>query len=643
LERPLPAYKGDEPYLFVCYSHDDQRNVYSEIRWLNDQGVNLWYDEGISPGSEWSDAIADAIAGCRMFVYFVSPQSVGSEHCRRELNFALSHRVKVQVVHLEATPVERGLELSLGNRQAILKHELSEARYREKLLEALAPDRSTAVRVETPPPTRSKNLAIWSVAALGLVIAGAWLYLRPAPETVATDLVQTDEVDVFLRPVRDLSDPPAPRFADALTDEILARLNTVPSWRTHLSSTNDEKGPGYVIEPSIRVGDESTRLSVNVVANQSSEVLESFSTDDARSSDNDSQQRLAMLSGHIAFQTIDMARMREESFRRTGSYEAVDLLVAARKQATRSLNDAEACTKAVELDPELAWAHTCLAQLLLLSDDAGERALGTELTAKARALAPDRGEVWASEAVLPLIWTRDYAQAERLLTRARTLNPFSIPTLHGLAVLYFMTGRLEESLEAYELVLPLTRASDPLIGQMATYQHMVVAFTAARYADLARELGFDNTLGPAARLVQAIAYAELEDPRAGPVIEQFNLRWADLPPRQRAAVAWAQLLIGRTEAAAARYGELVGLVDSGGAFVPGKPGTWLAWELTHYAIAAGRLDDAFRWLALGRSDEVDLSLLVASLAYTQDPRYAVLREDPRFADVFAETRAPRTD
>jgi hypothetical protein len=40
-DRPLPAYDGEEPYVFVSYSHADEEAVYSEIRWLQDQGINV--------------------------------------------------------------------------------------------------------------------------------------------------------------------------------------------------------------------------------------------------------------------------------------------------------------------------------------------------------------------------------------------------------------------------------------------------------------------------------------------------------------------------------------------------------------------------------------------------------------------------
>ena len=64
MKKPFPAYQGDEPYVFVSYSHEDEAVVFKEIRLLQDHGVNVWYDDGIAAGLEWSDALAQAIKGC---------------------------------------------------------------------------------------------------------------------------------------------------------------------------------------------------------------------------------------------------------------------------------------------------------------------------------------------------------------------------------------------------------------------------------------------------------------------------------------------------------------------------------------------------------------------------------------------------
>ncbi|MFB3106115.1 MAG: toll/interleukin-1 receptor domain-containing protein [Pseudomonadales bacterium] len=68
LDTPFPAYTGDEPYIFVSYAHADNEIIYPEIQWLRDQGFNVWYDEGISPGTVWRDELADSIEGSNLYL-----------------------------------------------------------------------------------------------------------------------------------------------------------------------------------------------------------------------------------------------------------------------------------------------------------------------------------------------------------------------------------------------------------------------------------------------------------------------------------------------------------------------------------------------------------------------------------------------
>jgi len=137
VERPFPAYKGDEPYVFVSYAHDDAAAVYPEITRLKDQGFNIWYDEGISPGASWRDELALALTGCSAFLFYVTPRSVASGNCQREVNFCLSRERKILCVHLEETRLPIGLELSLSDTQAIMRAEHSDDDYRVKLADAL--------------------------------------------------------------------------------------------------------------------------------------------------------------------------------------------------------------------------------------------------------------------------------------------------------------------------------------------------------------------------------------------------------------------------------------------------------------------------------------------------------------------------
>ena len=89
VDLPFPAYKGDQPYIFVSYAHQDSADVYPDITWLHQRGFNVWYDEGIPPGEVWREELARSIEDCAAALYFVSPRSVTSENCLKEVNFAL--------------------------------------------------------------------------------------------------------------------------------------------------------------------------------------------------------------------------------------------------------------------------------------------------------------------------------------------------------------------------------------------------------------------------------------------------------------------------------------------------------------------------------------------------------------------------
>lgn len=194
-ERPLRAYNGDESYIFVAYSHEDSGLVYPQIRWLQDQGFNIAWDEGISPGAVWRSEIAETIRGCSLLLYFTTPNSVKSEHCIREVNFALDeHHRPVLAVHLLETVLPDALALSLSDRQAILQHALEPEDYERKLVSAVATYLAQPVPViESSLPLASRKSSwqgSWSLALVCSLIVGSiavlltWFEMRsdaPAP------------------------------------------------------------------------------------------------------------------------------------------------------------------------------------------------------------------------------------------------------------------------------------------------------------------------------------------------------------------------------------------------------------------------------------------------------------------------------
>ncbi len=145
MDKPQPAYRGDEPYVFVCYAHADEKIVYPEIRWLQDQGIRIWYDEGISAGRVWRAEIGEAIEGADKFLFYISSGSLKSDHCNREISVALDEEKEILPVHLDGTPLTPDLKVGLARLQAI--HRTQDDDYQRHLVEALGQE----TRVETGP------------------------------------------------------------------------------------------------------------------------------------------------------------------------------------------------------------------------------------------------------------------------------------------------------------------------------------------------------------------------------------------------------------------------------------------------------------------------------------------------------------
>ena len=133
---PCPAYRGKEPYIFVSYAHLDSPRVFPEIVRFNQAGFHVWYDEGIAPGNEWSDAIAEALSDCAVFVVMLSQTSAPRENVLNEIDYALNEKKPFLAIYLEETQLTPGMKLRISRKQAILKYNMSEEEYEFKFVEA---------------------------------------------------------------------------------------------------------------------------------------------------------------------------------------------------------------------------------------------------------------------------------------------------------------------------------------------------------------------------------------------------------------------------------------------------------------------------------------------------------------------------
>lgn len=132
LSIPFAAYKGSGKYIFISYAHKDSAQVFPIITRFTQQNYNVWYDEGIEPGIEWPEEIANALNNSSLFVVFITPNSVASENVRNEINFALARKMPFIAIHLCATSLTPGLQLQIGSKQAIMHYQMEADAFERK-------------------------------------------------------------------------------------------------------------------------------------------------------------------------------------------------------------------------------------------------------------------------------------------------------------------------------------------------------------------------------------------------------------------------------------------------------------------------------------------------------------------------------
>lgn len=118
------AYEGNEPYIFVSYSHKDKDEVLRYVEALEKSGFRVWFDGGVEVGSEWPEYIANHLAESACVMAFVSKNFVDSENCRRELT--LSQELKkgqlnIYIKHTTKEDLPMGMRLQLGLNQALFR------------------------------------------------------------------------------------------------------------------------------------------------------------------------------------------------------------------------------------------------------------------------------------------------------------------------------------------------------------------------------------------------------------------------------------------------------------------------------------------------------------------------------------------
>lgn len=82
-----PSYEGNEPYIFVSYSHNQQERIYDILWKLHNRGVRFWYDDSLNTGENWETGVKVKMENAASVWFFFDINFFSSFALKREVRF----------------------------------------------------------------------------------------------------------------------------------------------------------------------------------------------------------------------------------------------------------------------------------------------------------------------------------------------------------------------------------------------------------------------------------------------------------------------------------------------------------------------------------------------------------------------------
>jgi serine/threonine protein kinase/tetratricopeptide (TPR) repeat protein len=316
----------------------------------------------------------------------------------------------------------------------------------------------------------------------------------------------------------------------------------------------------------------------------------------------------------------------------SGSEEARQLYTAGRYYATRRTADGlrqaiERLTRAVELDPDFALAHSELADCYALLNwfvepppvEAWQRAKESAL--RAVGADPELAQAHASLGFVKLHYDRDWDTAENELRKAILLKPGIQVAHRWYAFSLSAMGRHEEAFAEIERARQISPQSPVLATAVAN-----VLFLAGRYDDTIEQCRKALALDSGAVSAQTVLRWAYEKKgmhnEALAAFEQERV-FAGETPTTNAKRAQVLASVGRHEEARIVLQEILAR----------RAEQWVsAYEIAIIYCSIGERDNAFRWLTQAEREHA-----VGFTFVRVDPRLEALRSDPRFRELLIGT------
>jgi tetratricopeptide (TPR) repeat protein len=438
--------------------------VYAELARLRACGFNLWFDEHIGAGARWRDALARAIERASLFLYFVSPRSVASEHCLREIAFALDQGLAILPVFLETTSLPSGLRLSIMDRQALWKRAHSDAEYERRLVSSIR----KALADAAPTDTHAQK----SSAA-----------------------VQNSHIALAIGSERASDNDITPDFVSAIARYVSWNGGSLRVVRRDASTRPQEAyAVDYVADVNVQRGPADVRTSWQIAMPGTGEIFGAQRHSESVAAFTDKQERIAEMIGEALVQAVT-----DRELQRIAQLPAAELSLGQILLKTDQLNyldraeiDArlELLEKAVALDPASGLARARQAGLLAwrlingVSTDRDADAATIDTRAQQALRAQPNDPQTLGSIGLTLCRLGRFEQGLPLMRRSVALAP-TIKSKDALARSLTFAGHASEAIDLFEEIL----ANMPA-GRTFPYGRLAVAYTQA--GDITRALHYST-------------------------------------------------------------------------------------------------------------------------------------------------------
>ena len=167
MQNPVP-YKGTKPFIFVSYAHRDGETVRQIISKMQQDGFRVWFDQGIDPGTEWDQYIAEKVEASGYMIAFVSANYIASNNCKDELNYARDLEKDRLIVYLEDVALPKGMAMRMNRLQSVFRHKYtSEEDFYNTLYSANNLDRFRDAPPEKRPAAAAQQNMYTPISAVG--------------------------------------------------------------------------------------------------------------------------------------------------------------------------------------------------------------------------------------------------------------------------------------------------------------------------------------------------------------------------------------------------------------------------------------------------------------------------------------------